>query len=125
MPDTLFAGYDPPEGTEIPSATPGLDNGRSAGARRTARRLELIRQGRHPLRDMILHESASRDAQPSDTGRLPYRCGSCVHRILSMRGACGAVPKCDLTTMSHSEASDVRAWWPACPQYAPIEGVEL
>ena len=96
-----------------------LGSGRSDGQRRTERREEVIALGYHPLMTGPIHESADRSAHKTDGKELPFRCGSCVHRITVHRGGKGALPKCDLTTMSHSEASDVRAWWPACPSYTP------
>lgn len=44
-------------------------------------------------------------------------CGSCVHRVLTGHHN-RTYPKCDLTAMSFSAASDCRAWWPACPKWA-------
>lgn len=94
-------------------------SGRSDGRRRTERQAELIKLGQHPMMSGPLHELADRTAMRDDGKELPYRCGSCVHRIIRNHGA-KTYPKCDLTPMSHSEASDVRAWWPACPSYQPI-----
>ena len=104
--DTLFGGYEPPEPVPRPDK-PDL----SADRRRTLRQAADIKAGRHPLTRGPLHPAADRTAHRDDGKHLPYRCGSCVHRV--DRGW----PKCDLSTMTSSAASDVRAWWPACPQY--------
>lgn len=102
----LFGGYDPPA-VEQPSTRPDL----SADRRRTLRQAADIKAGRHPLMAGPLHPLADPHAHRDDGKDLPYRCGSCIHRI--DRGW----PKCDLSTMSASAASDVRAWWPACMSY--------
>jgi hypothetical protein len=91
-------------------------SGRSDGRKRTERQEALVRAGQHPLMTGPLHELADPTAMRDDGKNLPYRCGSCIHRI-TVRGNAKDYPKCDLTTMSHSEASDVRAWWPACVRY--------
>lgn len=102
---------------ERPDRTSG--SGRSDGARRTERQAQLIKLGQHPLMSGPLHPDADRSAHRTDGKSLPFRCGSCVHRITVGAGS-KSYPKCDLTSMSHSEASDVRAWWPACPSYEPL-----
>lgn len=93
--------------------------GRSNGQRRTEKREEMIALGYHPLMLGPIHSEADRSAHRLDGVGLPFRCGSCAHRVTVHRGG-KHVPKCDLTTMSHSEASDVRSWWPCCPSYEPI-----
>lgn len=109
------------EVVETPAGTTrdGLGSGRSDGARRTERQAVLIALGQHPLMTGPIHPEADRSAHRTDGKTLPFRCGSCVHRITVHRGGKMNLPKCDLTTMSCSEASDVRAWWPACPRYEP------
>lgn len=109
--EPLFPGFDPPE---VAPPRPDL----SADRRRTLRQAADIAGGRHPLMTGPLHPQADRSAHRDDGKALPFRCGSCVHRVV---GAWEFL-KCDLTTMSHCAASDVRAWWPACPKYAPAEG---
>lgn len=103
----LFEGFEPPE------PRPDLNDGISADRRRTLRQAADIKAGRHPLMTGPLHPEADRNAMRDDGKNLPFRCGSCVHRVDRGR------PKCDLTTMSGCAASDVRAWWPACPKYTP------
>lgn len=89
MTDQLFDGYpDPP-------APPKL----TAGQKLRNRQQMLIDQGVHPLTKLRL---ANND----------HTCGDCIHRVL-VRMA-NAYPKCDQTSMSHSETTDCRAWWPAC-----------
>lgn len=44
-----------------------------------------------------------------DRGR-PFTCGGCAHREVNGWG----FGKCDLTSESHCQQSDCRAWWPAC-----------
>jgi len=92
---------------------------RSEGQRMTERQAQDVRKGRHPLTGGPLHERADTTARPGDPGnpaeRL-YRCGSCVHRV-SLNHHGEYWPKCDLSTITHGQASDVRAWWPACPRW--------
>ena len=96
-----------------------------------------------------LHPDAPRDAAKDD-GRAYPRCGTCIHRQ-TVGGHSRSYPKClvgyerrPLTdderarnvgtfreTATHhvymgprysmSNASDVKAWWPACRDYAPCE----
>ncbi|WP_378735376.1 hypothetical protein [Nocardia brasiliensis] len=68
----------------------------------------------HPLGYVALHEQAA-------TGRDGdgLRCGSCRWRaVLDHHNR--AYPKClcgNGVRVTHSEASDIRAWWPACRDY--------
>jgi hypothetical protein len=103
----LFGGYEPPADPD-----PGL----SAGRRRTARQAGRIIAGLHPLRHTGLHPAAPTGGAPKGTTAAPFTCGSCAHRVLVGHHT-RAYPKCDLFSRSHSEASDCRAWWPACTQY--------
>lgn len=105
--DALFDGFEPPAG-DYPAEE------LSADRRRTIRQADDIKAGRHPLGG-LLHPEADRSAHRGDGKSMPLRCGSCIHRV--DRGW----PKCDLSTMSHSAASDVRAWWPACTRYEAKE----
>jgi hypothetical protein len=94
----------------------------SPDRRRTARQRELISRGHHPLAYLGA-------ARHPDTRGLAYErtdrtgrdltCGSC--RCRELMGAGGrTVPKCTGSVSggwpraTHSAASDVRAWWPAC-----------
>lgn len=107
--DALFPGFEPPE----PAASKNPDL--SADRRRTLRQAELIKFGTHPLGG-TLHPDADRNAHRDDGKTLPLRCGTCVHRVI-LGYHTASYPKCDLTTMAHSAASDCRAWWPACTRY--------
>lgn len=117
--DPLFGGYEPPPTTDDPEL--------SADRRRTKRQLERVRDGRHPLTRGPLHRLASTDAAPGDETGLPFRCGSCRFRRLE-RWHNRSFPKCvvfDGARMSHSAATDVRAWWPACRDYEADDNTDL
>jgi hypothetical protein len=111
--------------------------GLSADRRRTLRQAMAISQGIHPLGLVFsgtwMHPQASRQAKATDPKDLPFRCGSCRWRELWSVGS-RTVPKCSWTNesptdahpdrggpvrLSHSVATDVRAWWPACTDYTP------
>ena len=93
----------------------------SADRRRTLRQQQDVELGRHPLTGGPLHPLASRHRDAYAPKADPLTCGSCYFRqTLSAKG--GSYPKCvadDGRRVSHSPASDVRAWWPACPDYTP------
>lgn len=89
---------------------------RSTGQRMTERQAQDVKAGRHPLTGGPLHGQADTTARKGDPTGLSYRCGSCVHRIVSNHRN-GTYPKCDLSTITHGQATDVRAWWPACPRW--------
>lgn len=88
--------------------------------RRRARQLARIRAGYHPLGDVLrLHEQASPDVTPYEGREEPYRCGTCVHRVL-VGGHAREFPKCDIgggIRVTQGPASDVKSWWPACRDY--------
>lgn len=109
--EALFPGYEPPEPPEQVSAD----------RRRTLRQQRDVASGRHPLTGGPLHPLASRHRDASAPKADPFTCGSCYFRqVLRAKG--GSYPKCladDGRRVSHSAASDVRAWWPACPDYSP------
>lgn len=93
----LFSGYpDPPEQPK-----------KTTGERRRDRQQALINQGLHPLTRLKL----------ADNGET---CKTCAHRVHT-NGNSHTYPKCDQTSMSRSEATDCRAWWPACTAWAPQE----
>lgn len=132
--ETLFDGWEP----EVRELRPSEDMTLSAGRRLTLRQAEMVTNGIHPLTRGPLHSLASthRDADaPRDD---PFTCGSCYFR--SAAGYHGrSYAKCFLPgpntgqevgagpvtviigypRVAHSAASDVRAWWPACPDYSP------
>lgn len=101
----------------------------SADRRRTIRQTEALASGRHPLELALgwpirLHAEAA----PADDRTAPgLRCGNCRFReLLGYHGHSFA--KCTFTTtdkgyprLSHSTATDVRAWWPACRDHQPAE----
>lgn len=128
MSETLFDGYEP---TPLP---PSRDRALSADRRRTERQKEQIRAGIHPLTGRQVHLLGDIYASADDAKNLPYRCGSCIFRQV-LRYHDSAFPKClfpesrgadEVETkgyprVSHSTASDVRAWWPACRDYSPSD----
>jgi hypothetical protein len=87
--------------------------GLSAGQRLTLRQKADVANGRHPL-------------MGGPTRPELGTCGDCVHRVLIGSHSRGW-PKCDwggpsqrgLDLMSHSAATDCRAWWPACSNFEP------
>jgi len=117
-----------------PIAPPPPPEKESADRRRTRRQAEAVQRGVHPLALMFagvrMHPEADRSAASSDGRYLPYRCGSCRFREVALYhnrsyGKCfwfrGDQPKTadGYPRVSHSAASDVRAWWPACTDYEP------
>lgn len=80
-----------------------------------------IAAGVHPLgRPVLLHRDAIRDLE----GESGPRCGSCLFRQ-QVRHHNRTYPKCWYPNIeeyphvrdTHSESSDIRAWWPACRDY--------
>ena len=110
MTDPLFDGFDEPVVPD--TATPGQ--------RRRARQDAFIAAGLHPLTGptgQTIRLLPPPDDVPAGTVMPPSRCGDCVHRIMR-GGAAKSYPKCDLPgRSSRGEATDVRAWWPACVDY--------
>jgi hypothetical protein len=115
----LFDGYEPPERPNVEVL--------SAGQRLTLRQAENASRGVHPLTRGPLHPEASRDATRGDKRNLPFTCGSCVHRAPSEGPR--DYPKClwrptpdaRMPFVTSGPATDCRGWWPACPQYQPME----
>jgi hypothetical protein len=115
--------------TPIPAEPPPEE---SAGVRRTKRQAALLAGRRHPLSSPLgislwLHAEAA----PADDKDAPgRRCGNCRWRQ-SMRGGNRSYAKCFAPGLvsaetyercgppraSHSEATDIRAWWPACKDH--------
>ena len=102
----------------------------SRDRKRTLRQAALLARGRHPLQPvagpLLLHA----DAAPADDRDAPgMRCGGCKWRQLMNRGSAKDYAKCMFPApvtgarwrATGSEASDVRAWWPACTDYQPKE----
>ncbi len=104
----------------------------SADRRRTMRQAQDVANGIHPLTREPIHPLASRHRDADAPKADPFTCGSCRFReVLRYRGK--GYPKCvnpgDMSaeayerhgpaTVSHSAATDVRAWWPACRDYSP------
>lgn len=117
MTDVLFEGYDP-------APLPGVDPDLSADRRLTLRQQGFIRVGVHPLTRTQMHRQASRAATRDDATGLPLTCGTCVFRE-TFQWHNRTYPKCvsyDRMFVKHSTATDVRAWWPACPNYLPKDG---
>ena len=89
------------------------------------RQMAKMRRGTHPLSMpgwpvIWLHK----DAPPPDDLSAPGpRCGGCRFRELLMPyNSRRRFPKCTAPgrgRMSHSTATDVRGWWPACTAYEP------
>lgn len=107
--------------------------GLSADQRRTLRQAEDVATGRHPLTGGPLHPLASRHRDAGAPKSDPFTCGSCYFRSVEQYHG-RSYPKCWLPNpnvgagapstriydrVSHSASSDVRAWWPACPDYRP------
>lgn len=130
----LFPGYEPPA---APEPEPEL----SAGQRLTLRQAANIAVGIHPLTKGRLHPLASRHRDATAPKADPFTCGSCYFRSVEKYHG-RSYAKCILpgpvrvyrrgedggwhweTVMgapraTHSAASDVRAWWPACTDYSP------
>ena len=124
MGDTLFDGWEPEPRTLRPSEDPSL----SPDRRRTLRQAERIADGIHPLTGGPLHSLASRHRDATAPKDDPFTCGSCYFRE-SLRYHNGTYAKCvqgatveqGAPRISHSAATDVRAWWPACRDYSPSD----
>lgn len=114
----LFA-VDETRRVPLPEPVPDPYAGLSADRRRTLRQAEQLGAGRHPLTRRPLHPEAA----PADDRNAPgRRCGNCRFReVLGHHNK--AFAKCVWTSgdvplyLSHGAATDVRAWWPACPEH--------
>jgi hypothetical protein len=138
--ETLFDGYEPAQ--PLPDPMEGM----SADRRRTLRQAANVAAGIHPLTKGALHPLASRHRDADSPKDDPYTCGTCWFREV-LRYHDRSFPKCCLPgpervyrkgedgewrwetndhgapRATHSAASDVRAWWPACPDYSPSDRV--
>jgi hypothetical protein len=92
--------------------------------RRRAREAQLVAHGAHPLSGPLrVHIPLHPNAAPlDDRDAEGLRCGDCRHRQHLGRKAW---PKCCLggpdggPRITHGDATDVRAYWPACTSYQP------
>lgn len=112
MDDTLFDGYEPEETAPL-----------SVDRRRTLRQAAQIAAGVHPVAGR-LHPLASRHRDATSPKTDPFTCGSCWFREPVNRGTANSYPKCtaqDGARVTSGPGSDVRAWWPACPDYTPAD----
>ena len=75
----------------------------SAGRRLTARQRQLAERGVNPLTGL--------------QGPAGRTCGECAHRLLQ-RHHDKSFAKCEVGPQSRGPATDVRAFWPACPKFA-------
>lgn len=120
----LFEGYEPPE--------PEIVEKLSADRRRTQRQTQLVAAGMHPLTKGKIHPLASRNRDATSPKDDPFTCGSCWFREVFQPGN-RKVAKCTfgLTNehpyitaaprISGGPATDLRSWWPACPDYSPSD----
>lgn len=101
----------------------------TAGERLRRRQAGRIANGYHPLSSggpLRLLPGAPRPLSREDAAGLgDYpSCGGCRFRV-SMGGHARPFPKCvwgdGSPRATHSEASDVRAWWPACETWEAKE----
>jgi len=108
----------PPEAYVLPPEPEQL----TAGERRRRRIAKRIATGEHPLGyPVMLHDESSRDPQDRESGP---RCGECKFRVrLEYHNRVYAkcwypdTEKYPHPRDSHCDASDIRAWWPACRQF--------
>jgi hypothetical protein len=115
MPDELFD-------TDALFVAPAPDplGGLSPDRRRTRRQSDLIASGRHPLTGGPVHADAPHDGTRTTPG---LRCGDCRWRQ-NVEHSARPYPKCVVhngARVTARAASDVRAWWPACPAHEPRE----
>lgn len=98
------------------------------GQKRIKRQAAALAVGWHPLSlttapNLRLHVEAAPARDKDAPGR---RCGTCRFRVM-VGGHARAYPKCRFPDPdgrrglreSGGLGSDVRAWWPACPQHEP------
>lgn len=102
---------------EPPRTLPAPPEKLTAGEKMRRRQAARIVRGYHPLGEPLrLHPDASRTGKRTGTGP---RCGGC--RFRELVGGSRGFPKCihgeGQPRATHSETSDVRAWWPACVDY--------
>lgn len=84
--------------------------------RLTQRQRMLLLGGWHPVTMRALHPAAP----PVDDRTAPGpRCRTCTHLYRKVRGSTWL--KCDQRATS-GQATDVRAWWPACALWREADG---
>lgn len=102
---------------DLPDDSPEPAGQTSRAERRRQLIAARIQAGWHPLgRNIRLHPDAA--VGPDDDG---LHCGTCRFREIH-RYHDKSYPKCvygDGVRVTHSETSDVRAWWPACTDHQP------
>jgi hypothetical protein len=118
MNDALF---DLPDLPQIKHAPP--PENLSQDQKRTRRQADILAAGYHPLGLVIgirvrLHEDA---APISDRKAGGLRCRGCRFRQVFGHHT-RSYGKCVQASVSHSAASDNRAWWPACVRFQPKNG---
>lgn len=106
---------------DVPPPAPKL----KPDQRRIQRQAEHLAAGQHPLVAALrtplgLHPNAA----PADDRDAPgLRCGTCEFRVVPWREVAGRFPKCSFggkwARATGGPGTDVRAWWPACPDYSP------
>jgi hypothetical protein len=92
----------------------------SADRRRTLRQAAAIATGGHPL-GVPRHPGTKGLPYSPGHRRDPLTCGSCTFRqLLPGSEGRGPFPKCAFPgrPITHGAGTDVRAWWPACTDYA-------
>jgi hypothetical protein len=104
----------------------------SGDARRILRQEQAMLHGQHPLAVALktsipLHPDAPAD--PLDRNADGARCGGCRFRGPHNAGTAHTFTKCwwqpskpgPKPRISRGAGTDIRAWWPACTDYAPRE----
>lgn len=115
MADQIPGLFDLPPGAVV---TPPEPEPLTHGQRRARLIAQRITAGLHPLGYVGLHREAAR----ARTGP-GLRCGSCRFRQREQHHN-RVYPKCQHgggIRVTGCEASDIRAWWPACRDYEPKE----
>jgi len=113
----------------VPLAEPGPKL--SGDRRRTLRQAQALANGRHPL--ALVHGTPLRlhpDAPPADDRKAPGpRCGGCtfIERqdgwLKCTRGRSGEIYTKTFRRgpyETHGAATDIRAWWPGCEKWEPV-----
>lgn len=116
-----------PYAVELPPPPEKLSPDRA----RTLRQAAALANGRHPLQPIAGHLRLHPEAAPHDDRTAPgRRCGNCWYRQ-TLDYHAKTWPKCTYGAtsptdtapggaprISHSAASDVRAWWPGCTDHS-------